>query len=410
MKGNIKTFALTSILQLLSTDRKTGVLELKSQDNAVKIFFSDGTIVYAMGSRKESRIGHILRSRDLISEEQLREGLQLAQKRKHALGKVLVDKGYISIKTLKTILHQQVEDILLELFYWDEGDFEYEDMHINLKAMIVTQINIMSLILEASRRIDEISVLKKNIKSDSVVFRLSEQAQNATTKVKLNKDEWRILALVNGKRSVGQLIAASSLDRLSVYKILNSLLSYGYVKQVQKPVREKEAGSADLEAILTIYHETLQIIRKNLVAELGPKAYPLFESGKPGDTAELREMFNRYDISNPASTNIKAVVEFLGKSRDVDKATGSLVDGFDRYVDNVLKEAPIILEQDAVRELVTEIDRILPYFTNYITEDLKKYRILERLGESLARLERTLGHKQDLNGKQGSGFLSMFRR
>lgn len=410
MKGNIKTFALTSILQLLSTDRKTGVLELKSQDNAVKIFFSDGTIVYAMGSRKESRIGHILRSRDLISEEQLREGLQLAQKRKHALGKVLVDKGYISIKTLKTILHQQVEDILLELFYWDEGDFEYEDMHINLKAMIVTQINIMSLILEASRRIDEISVLKKNIKSDSVVFRLSEQAQNATTTVKLNKDEWRILALVNGKRSVGQLIAASSLDRLSVYKILNSLLSYGYVKQVQKPVREKEAGSADLEAILTIYHETLQIIRKNLVAELGPKAYPLFESGKPGDTAELREMFNRYDISNPASTNIKAVVELLGKSRDVDKATGSLVDGFDRYVDNVLKEAPIILEQDAVRELVTEIDRILPYFTNYITEDLKKYRILERLGESLARLERTLGHEQGVNGKQGSGFLSMFRR
>ncbi|MFW6243626.1 MAG: DUF4388 domain-containing protein [Desulfovibrionales bacterium] len=163
MKGNIKTFALTSILQLLSTDRKTGVLELKNQDNAVKIFFSEGTIVYAMGSRKESRIGHILRSRDLISEEQLREGLQLAQQRKHALGKVLVDKGYISIKTLKTILHQQVEDILLELFYWDEGDFEYEDMHINLKAMIVTQINIMSLILEASRRIDEISVLKKNI-------------------------------------------------------------------------------------------------------------------------------------------------------------------------------------------------------------------------------------------------------
>jgi len=67
--------------------------------------------------------------------------------------------------------------------------------------MIVTQLNPMKLILEASRRIDELSVLKEFIPSDNLVFQMSGKVQNKE-EIKLNANEWRILSLVDGTRTL----------------------------------------------------------------------------------------------------------------------------------------------------------------------------------------------------------------
>ena len=83
-------------------------------------------------------------------------------KRKKTLGKVLVEKGYITIKKLESIIHDQIEEIIFDLFIWEKGDFEYKDAKLNLQSMVVTKLNVVGVLLEASRRIDEMSILRKN--------------------------------------------------------------------------------------------------------------------------------------------------------------------------------------------------------------------------------------------------------
>lgn len=80
LKGNLETSFLASILQLLCNDQKTGILQLNNNDEEVRIFLQDGKIIYATGSRRETRMGHILRNEGHLTSQQLLEGLDLSEK------------------------------------------------------------------------------------------------------------------------------------------------------------------------------------------------------------------------------------------------------------------------------------------------------------------------------------------
>jgi hypothetical protein len=65
-KGKLETFYFASLLQFLSHDKKTGVLELSHDVNKVKIFIKDGIIVFATSSQKERSLGHVIRTQGII--------------------------------------------------------------------------------------------------------------------------------------------------------------------------------------------------------------------------------------------------------------------------------------------------------------------------------------------------------
>ena len=44
ISGNLKTFYLSSLLQLLSNDKKTGILELTDGHDIVQVYLREGTI------------------------------------------------------------------------------------------------------------------------------------------------------------------------------------------------------------------------------------------------------------------------------------------------------------------------------------------------------------------------------
>jgi len=178
LKGDFDPSSLASILQLLSNEKKTGVLRVVSDDNEVRIFIQDGAIIYAMGSQKEGRLGHLLISKGLITPDQLQQCLAEARSQKLAMGKILVGRGIISSEQLKSVIRKQAEFIVFNLFFWDQGSFEYSDARLNLNGLVVTRLDIMSIILEATRRIDEMSILKKQISNDRIVFRISRSTRS----------------------------------------------------------------------------------------------------------------------------------------------------------------------------------------------------------------------------------------
>lgn len=121
--GNIKTFYLSSLLQLLSNDKKTGILELTDGSDIVQVFFRDGTIINAFGSSRVERLTNYLRSEGIISAEQLDKCLNMSAHTGKKIGKVLVEQGLISQELLESLLHRQIEQTLFSLFLWEQGEF-----------------------------------------------------------------------------------------------------------------------------------------------------------------------------------------------------------------------------------------------------------------------------------------------
>ncbi len=226
--GNIKTFYLSSLLQLLSNDKKTGILELTDGSDIVQVFFRDGTIINAFGSSRVERLTNYLRSEGIVSREQLDKCLAVSAHTGKKIGKVLVEQGLISQDLLESLLYRQIEQTLFSLFLWEQGEFEYRDQELDLSDQIVTSFDTMQVVLEASRRVDEISQLKQRVPQDNEVLEITANSE-ALQKATLNTAERAILSLINGKRTVKRVIADSGYDELKAYKILFSLVTAGLV-------------------------------------------------------------------------------------------------------------------------------------------------------------------------------------
>jgi hypothetical protein len=155
LSGDTETVYLFSILQLLCNDKKTGVLRVWKGIEDVKIYLNEGTIIYATGSQKKFRLGYLLRTSGIVSAQNIRKCLKIAKLKGQALGKVMVEEGVVTKKKLTDFMHEKVQETLYDLFMWKKGNFEFSQSNFNLSGHVITELNTMELILEASRRVDE---------------------------------------------------------------------------------------------------------------------------------------------------------------------------------------------------------------------------------------------------------------
>ena len=260
IKGNLQTLEISNVLQLLCSDQKTGILTLTNDNNEVKVNILEGSIIFATSSQEKFRIGILLRNDGIISEDRLKNCLKKSKQINNAVGKVLVDEGLISQNVLDIYITRQVENILYDIFFWREGNFEYKDMELDLKRIKTVPLNIMNLLLEASRRIDEMSVLEKQIPNANMVYQITKNIQELGDII-LNINEWRILSFINGKQSVKQIVKISGFDKFSAYKILYSLFSYGLLREV---VTTNSENKFDYSIIVAAFYNILQIIHSEL--------------------------------------------------------------------------------------------------------------------------------------------------
>jgi hypothetical protein len=390
LKGNFDPSFLSSILQLLCNEKRTGVLRLRHEDDTeVKIFIYDGYIIYATSSRRKSQLGALLKNMGIISAEQLNQCLSLAQKAKQALGKILVEHKIISPAELKKVIRKQAEDIILSAFLWGKGIFEYNDAKLILKDMVVTNLDIISIILEATRRIDEMSVLTKCIPSDKTIFRLTVKESNPAAD-KFNIEEWKLLSLINGQRTVSELIAASGLDSFQVYKALNTLLSSGLIESCPN---NYQAHSKRYLALIEPMSNTLRWLHGELLKEVSQWTYTvilsnsashsdqmpiekrrqvrerqinlwvqsLFINSKPEFENPQHDFLNFYSLERQEKENIQDVLKVLKGVADPDKGCSILAEGFGQFFENIFTRLFKFSDlQSALRLCAKVIQRMAP--------------------------------------------------
>jgi len=156
LAGNLASISLSSVLQLLCEDKKTGTLRVRSPGyGECQIVILGGEIVYAARPFQNDRLGERMIRDGRITAKDLDRCLAKAKSRKQALGKCLVEEGLVTEEGLSRYLERQIEDFLFHLFCLSEGFFEYSDKRPNLKWLQVVSMNTARMILSAAARSDE---------------------------------------------------------------------------------------------------------------------------------------------------------------------------------------------------------------------------------------------------------------
>ncbi len=154
LTGDIGTISLSGLLQLLSSEQKTGILSVRQSDMEFQLFLLDGNVVYATQTLKVARLGELLLHDKQVTEAQLNKCLEISVKKKQALGKTLVENNHITRETLEKYLYTQVQEIVFTLFCMDEGTFAYRNSQFEMRWLVPVEINTLRLVMEALERLD----------------------------------------------------------------------------------------------------------------------------------------------------------------------------------------------------------------------------------------------------------------
>lgn len=366
-KGDLKSLTLSTVLQILSSEEKTGVLEIVRGPTKSTIYLKGGKIIAASSGHKQLQLGSILYSKKLISRDQLRKAVEEATKSGKKLGEMLLALGYVNQETLKKVVRHQVRETVLDLFLMEQGEFEYRDCQVQFDEQVFDEINAMEIMLEAARRMDEWAVIRKLIPSDTMVFELSELAKEQGGELFMDTEELQLSSLLDGKKSVREIVKESDKGDFSVYKMLYAMATSKMVQPVEKGSAAEEGVIVeDIETILPIYHDVLVIISRHLEDELGEGFFAKILSGcKLSMPEEHRLVVDSYNVHLSGAENVNKILALMNKISQGEAALSAVTNASNQMVSCLLLQETEILGKRQTQHTIHRIHELLGAVESY---------------------------------------------
>ncbi len=233
LQGNIPDFPMYEVAQSIAMGRTTGNLYLNGEIERLVIYFVDGEAILACPAINKEKLGDILFSKGFVSKENISNALRLqnvytergANKR---LGTILVELGVLSRAALVEQLQRQIEDAIYAILSEDKGTFFFEEELDLEQEDILVPMNIERIIQDGIRIVEERKRIKKSIPSMSVIYEQRQPLENEDSSG-LSYMDWKVVSLVDGKRTLEDVISESGHSPIEVFKILTALSEKGII-------------------------------------------------------------------------------------------------------------------------------------------------------------------------------------
>ena len=228
LKGTLDDFTLPDVFQLLSRSGKTGRLDVERSAGQGNVYFRDGDVYFAESTLSKELIGQKLVRSKVLTDSQLMKALDEQAEGGGRLGEVLRAAGLVSDDQLEAAVRSQIEDAVFDLLRWDAGEFDWVPGEA-VDAEIPLSVSVENLIMEGSRRLDELAIITRKIPSENAVVEMAPTPPEGAAEINITPNEWRILVLVNGQRSVLDIAETVSSDIFATMRTLYGLAAAGLV-------------------------------------------------------------------------------------------------------------------------------------------------------------------------------------
>lgn len=252
LKGNLRDFSTTQLLNLINLARKTGTLSIQSEAESAQMSFREGKLIYAyMGHDNGNHLAQILQNSGKLSPEQAQVIQSHAEgKSDKEIGHLLVTARRVTQNDIIQSVRQSVLDTVYKLFTWGEGVFRFDANKLPNSGYITIPIDLESVIMEGSRRLKEWEILQEELPDLDVALRFTDRPDARLRNINLTVEEWRVVSFVNPRNSIRQIAKANNLSEFEIRRIVYGMLQAGLVEFVNqpKPAPEKTESPARRKA------------------------------------------------------------------------------------------------------------------------------------------------------------------
>lgn len=236
LSGDLSDFSVSDLLQLLDTTKATGKLSLYSPLMTAEIYFDKGNIYYGSTSKQGKSLlsGEIIEKKLNVSREAFYRAYRTAKKSGVPILRAFVDEKILTEAEIMKILEERTREAVYSAMELDSGNFFFEKMQIPPHlADVKVRIPASHLILEGARRVDERKYAAKMFQDPDIVF-IRLMTDVALEDVNLDDNELRIFSLIDGKRTLGDIIKMSGMEENEVKRIIYTLTRAGILKRKTK--------------------------------------------------------------------------------------------------------------------------------------------------------------------------------
>ncbi|NIR17598.1 MAG: hypothetical protein GWN86_28295 [Desulfobacterales bacterium] len=177
----------------------------------------------------------------------------------------------------------------------------------------------IQLLLDTIRLMEDLKTFERHIPGDDAVFTLSEGANEVQAIIPLNPFELTIFSMIDGKKTIGEIIKSKGLAREDVYKTFYLLLCFDLITLVS--AQDGGAGSeVDYTQIVNIYLDLLRILETNFRKELGKRFESILDKCLNELTGQSKELLRSLDLSKDYQAGIATQISkrFAEKEKAVE--------------------------------------------------------------------------------------------
>jgi hypothetical protein len=234
LKGNLRDFSTTQLLNLINLARKTGTLTITTKGGAAQVCFKEGKLIYATLGGQDGHVADMLHKAGKLTEDQARTIREhSANQSEKALGQMLVSAGHVTQNDIVQAIRIHMLDVVYRLFAWVEGDFRFEPTLTPAQDHITVPIDLENVIMEGSRRLKEFERLQDELPNLDMALRFTDRPDTRLRNISLSVEEWRVVSFINPRNSIRQIAQFNNMSDFQIRKIVYGMLQAGLVELVQ---------------------------------------------------------------------------------------------------------------------------------------------------------------------------------
>jgi len=204
LSGNLKTMDLAELLQWVAIGRKTGVLAFVKDKAKNYIYFREGLIISSQSNEPMYLLGQYLLFQGKITESQFKRAFEIQQQTRSNLSVILVQQGFVSQEDAQKAMISRTEEVIYDLFLWEEGHFYFKADGYNMDDIFLVTIEVNSVIFEGVRRKDEWKRIRGVFPSNNVVLGLKPNVDLKS--VSLKPLQKKLLFLISSGKAISEMI------------------------------------------------------------------------------------------------------------------------------------------------------------------------------------------------------------
>ncbi len=349
LKGDIQSFSLAAVNRMIHYEKKTGRLDIVSDQHHAEIFYQKGLIVFLDSELTQAySLGQLVRDHRIIGDQEMRKALATANSEGQRLGITLVQLGYISKEKIVNLLRYQFKEVIATVLSWRAGSFAYTEGLTDFAADIRFEIDPVRLLTEAQKW----RQYRDIIPDDRAVFRMADSHFFSDSSV--SDGVLRVMLLINGQRTVTQIIAETGFARLAVYKALKQLVLRG---TIARKGAADIGRQFDLTSLVKFYLDTIEEILSVISLELGLQRSLDSLKDSLRRSGHYEALMHRIPVDADTRRREAAFMEFLNGNPGL-IAEKDLISGFDAMVSALLADVQRLLGERACAAARERIDTV----------------------------------------------------